>query len=108
MTKVTGVVASPKLPQGRHVVVLDRIEEAEHRSFGPGYRWFFRSQAGEESAMWTGQTLVPGNALHRMFEQLSGGKLATGASVDSDDYVGKQFEVVVKEDGQVGKITPAK
>lgn len=108
MTKLIGVVAAPKLPQGRHVVVLDRIEQAEHRTFGPGYRWFYRADSGEETAMWTGEVIAPGNAAHRMFEQLSGGKLLTGAPVDSDNYVGKRFEVVVAADGQISKISPAK
>jgi hypothetical protein len=100
------LVAPPGLPSGRHKAVLDRCEDAEHRDFGPGVKWFFRNESGEESHQWTGCEMRPGNALHRLAESLAGHKLPTGTPVDPDDFVGRTYEVVVGADGRITKISP--
>src|SRR5438067_198588 len=105
--KFGGVIGAADLPDGRQVVVLDRIEEAEHRLYGAGWKWIFRSDDGRESASWTGIEFKPGNALHRLLEGLTGARLPTGTAVDGDEFIAKSFEVVVAQ-GRITSIKPAK
>lgn len=88
----------PLLPQGRHEVVLERIDIVPSTRFaGQMSREFvFSNDVGEISRR-TAIMVRQGQDLHRFAEELFGNPINAGDTVDFGVLVGRRFEILVSD-----------
>ena len=95
------VIKSSDCPAGVYKARFTGVEEMNHAEYGDGLRFDFEvldgPQKGKRTCRITSADPTPRNAAGRMLGDLAGVAPANGVSVNLDDYVGREFTIVVRE-----------
>jgi len=112
--KVT--VKNNSLPVGAYSCTFEGIEEVNHHEYGPGWKWTFSVCKGEhdgaECYRTTKDSPTPKNSCGRFLAALSGTTPADGLCVDTDDFLGHFYTVMIEaspsgESTRIASFVPA-
>ena len=99
-------IKSTDCPAGAYRARFNSVEEKSHPEFGPGLIFSFEvcdgPHKGKRTSRVTGADPTPRNAAGRMLGDLAGVAPANGVSLDLEEYVGREYTIVVRE-GESGR-----
>jgi hypothetical protein len=103
------------VPPGTYRARFTGAENSDHPDFGPGVRFGFEVLAGphrgEKVSRITACNPTPRNSAGRILAGLAGRTLTADELIDSDDFVGRQYDVEVEaaDNGatRVASVAPA-
>jgi hypothetical protein len=94
-------IKSTDCPAGVFKARFDGVEEMTHPEYGPGLRFDFEvmegPNKGKRTCRITSAEPTPRNAAGRMLADLAGVHASDGVSVNVDDYLNREYTVVVRE-----------
>lgn len=103
----------PGLPPGRHVVVFEgttEVEPKDTRFDRRAMRFTFVCEEGEHeghiATRQTGLRARKSNVLGKTLNELNGESIPARSSVDTDDFVGRKYAILIEEvkaDGDEGR-----
>ena len=97
MPKLT--VKTSGVPIGSYVCEFAGVESVDHEEYGPGLKWIFRILEGqytrEECYRTTKPQPTPKNSCGKFLAALAGKAPADGLDVDTDDFIGRRYAVMV-------------
>lgn len=100
-------ICSTDCPAGLYKARFLGIEEMMHAEYGAGLRFDFEvtegPQQGKRAVRITGAKPTPRNAAGRMLCDLAGVSPANGVSNEADEFVGREYTIVVREGGESGR-----
>lgn len=114
MSKFT--ITNPCLPIGAYVAEFVGVEATDHPEYGGGMKFIFAvtegSQKGRECYRTTKTEPTPRNSCGRLLAGLAGAKPSNGLDVDTDNYIGKVYNVLITESKggdstRIESLTPA-
>ena len=99
MSKFT--ITNPCLPIGSYPAEFVGVEATDHPEYGSGMKFVFAvtegTHKGRECCRVTKTEATPKNACGRLLAGLAGVKPSNGLDVDTDDYIGKAYNVLITE-----------
>jgi len=103
---VKAIVKDPCLPEGVYDARFEGVEEVDHETYGSGWKWIFTVIDGPERGRKTFRTTkaepTPGNSCGKFVGMLASVDPDEGLEIDTDNYVGNTYQVVVGSSGQNG------
>jgi len=92
-------VSAGGVPVGSYTAKFAGIEPTTSEQYGAGYRWKWEitagAQAGQAASRTTGTTPTEKNGCGAMLRGLIGGELAVGQEIDIEQYIGRNYMLVV-------------
>lgn len=89
------------VPVGSYRAKFKRWEQSTHAEYGDRVQFVWEIIDGEhkgaEASRFTGAKLSPKAALAKILGGLTGRKIGIGDEVNPDDYIGKEFLLIVAE-----------
>ena len=104
------------LPIGAYLAEFDGVEGTDHPEYGDGIKFTFTvtdgPQKGRECFRTTKREPTIKNSCGRILAALAGVKPSDGLDVDTDDYIGHVYNVIVTESQsgdstRIESLTPA-
>lgn len=89
------------IPAGVYPATLTGIEEFVDPQWGPKFRWKFEVRGKKKTAtvsQRTSQAFSPKSNARKIVEGLLGRSLAKGESINTDDLIGTECQVIVTVD----------
>jgi hypothetical protein len=91
----------PIVPPGQYWARFLGVEDRDDENYGPGLAWRFvildGPYAGQEVSRITSLEPTKRNACGKLFQGLAGGRVADGAQLDIDSFIGREYGVVIVE-----------
>lgn len=102
MVKTIGKRAGLPAKSESYLCAFVGIEEADYPQYGAGWKWVFQVMGGEHSNAKvyrsTANSPTQGNSCGRFLGMLTGESvLAEGVEIDTDQFVGRLYEVFVED-----------
>ena len=93
-------IKSSGLPIGAYTCTFEGIEETSHQEYGDGWKWIFEVAEGrlkgKECFRTTKDMPTPKNSCGRFLAGLAGEVPRDDLEVDSDEYVGRRYTVMIE------------
>ena len=97
MPKLT--VKTAGVPIGSYTCKFVGTESVDHAEYGDGLKWIFQvvegSLSGKETYRTTKPDPTPKNSCGKFLAALAGEAPSDGLDVDTDDYIGRRYMVMV-------------
>ena len=91
------------LPLGQYLCEFVGAEECDNDLYGPGWKWVFEvvegEQEGRKALRVTSNLPTPKNSCGRFLAALSGKTPQDGLDLDTDDFVGRRYHVMIESCG---------
>jgi len=108
-------IRSNSLPIGAYTATFEGVEEVDHPEYGAGWKWTFEvalgKLKGQQAFRTTKNQPTPKNSCGRFLAALAGETPRDDLEIDTDEYVGRRYTVMVEgspsgDSTRVGSFTP--
>ena len=108
-------IRSNSLPIGAYTATFEGVEEVDHPEYGAGWKWTFEVALGELKGQQAFRTTknqpTPKNSCGRFLAALAGETPRDDLEIDTDEYVGRRYTVMVEgspsgDSTRVGSFAP--
>jgi hypothetical protein len=98
--KMKAKIKNQSLPIGSYVCTFESVEETHHEKYGDGLKWTFTvckgDQEGASCFRTTKPAPTPKNSCGQFLAALAGKPPAEDLEVDTDDFIGCTYSVIIE------------